>query len=328
MHDADLDIMDRRLLGLAQREFPLTRSPYTDLGRRLELSGDEVIERLGRLKSDGMVRQIGPVMDSSRLGYHSTLAAMQLESAKLESAARVLAIHAGISHAYLRDHAFNIWFTLAIPADISIAVELDRIARGCGAAGCISLPALKVFKLRTYFDMEGGNYATLDCSRGNHKTGMPELTQPEKLVINELQQDLSLTYAPFASMASDAGMDEGDFVETCVSLMRRGVIRRYGASLDHNRAGYKVNALTCWQADPGKVDFAARQIAVFKEVSHCYERKTPENWRYNLFAMLHCRDKENYSEAIGRLSAASGLDEFISLFTLKELKKTRIKYAV
>ncbi|MHB8085831.1 MAG: siroheme decarboxylase subunit alpha [Dehalococcoidia bacterium] len=328
MHDTALDSLDRRLLGLAQREFPLTRSPFADLGRRLEISGDEVIRRLGRLKSDGMVRQIGPIMDSSRLGYRSTLAAMKLDGKNLEGAARILAAHHGISHAYLRDHEYNIWFTLAVPADISIQNELDRIAHGCGATGCISLPALKVFKLRTYFDMDGGNYAPVDGGGAELATGKPELTPREKLVINELQQDLPLSPEPFASMASNAGMDEGDFVGICVSLMHDGVIRRYGASLDHNRAGYKVNALTCWQAANGKVDVAGRSLAAFKEVSHCYERKTPAKWRYNLFAMLHCRDKESCSETIGRLSAASGLDEFITLFTVKELKKTRIKYAI
>ena len=82
MHDIDLDNLDRRLLGLAQREFPLTRSPYAELGRKLDISGGEVMRRLGKLKSDGLIRQIGPIVDSAKLGYQSTLAAMKLDGVK------------------------------------------------------------------------------------------------------------------------------------------------------------------------------------------------------------------------------------------------------
>ena len=82
-------------------------------------------------------------------------------------------------------------------------------------------------------------------------------------MINELQQDLPLSPAPFAAMASKLGMDEDDFLEACASLMRSGVIRRYGASLDHNRAGYSANALTCWYAAPDKVDEAGRKPGGF-----------------------------------------------------------------
>ncbi len=328
MRDSGLDNSDRRLLGLAQGEFPLTRSPYAELGRKLDMSCGEVMRRLGKLKSDGLIRQIGPIVDSAKLGYESTLAAMKLDDVKIEGAAGKLVAHRGISHAYLRDHAYNIWFTLAVPQNAGITAELEQIARDCGASGCISLPAIKVFKLRTYFDMGGGSSAPADSGGVNLKPAKPGLTRAEKLVINELQQDLPLSPAPFAAMAAKLGMDEDNFLEACASLMRSGVIRRYGVSLDHNRAGYGANTLTCWYAAPHKVDSAGRSLAAFSEVSHCYARKTPENWRYNLFAMLHGRDRESCREDIGRLSAACGLTDFIALFTLKELKKTRIKYAI
>jgi DNA-binding Lrp family transcriptional regulator len=329
MHDINLDNLDRRLLGLAQREFPVTRSPYADLGRKLDISGAEVIQRLGKLKADGLIRQIGPIMDSAKLGYQSTLAAVKLDGAKLEGAARVLGAHRSISHAYLRDHEYNIWFTLAAPREASISAELDQLARACGAAGFISLPAIKVFKLRTYFDMGGANSTHIDSSGGvDRMPERPGLTRAEKLVVNELQQDLPLSPEPFAAMAANLGMDEDDFMGACASLMRSSVIRRYGASLDHKRAGYGANALTCWYATPDRVAGAGRNLAAFTEVSHCYERKTPESWRYNLFAMLHSRDAQSCREAIGRLSAASGLNDFITLFTVRELKKTRIKYAI
>ncbi|MGD0355443.1 MAG: AsnC family transcriptional regulator [Dehalococcoidia bacterium] len=329
MLDTDLDILDRRLLGLAQREFPLTRSPYADLGRKLDMSGDEVMRRLGKLKSDGLLRQIGPIVDASRLGYRSTLAAMKVDGAKLEDAVQVMTAHVGISHAYVRDNEYNVWFTLAVPQEAGIEAEVESIARDCGAASFMSLPAVKVFKLRTYFDMGGDSSITGGVNGGvNLSSKRLELTRLEKIVINELQQDLPLSPAPFAAMASNLGMDEGGFLEACASLVRSGVIRRYGASLDHNRAGYSGNVLTCWYASPDSVDRAGRSLAAFKEVSHCYERKAPEGWKYNLFAMLHGRDRESCMEAIGRLSAACGLNDYIALFTVRELKKTRIKYII
>ena len=327
MSGHDLDSVDSRLLNLVQREFPLTRQPYADLGRRLDLSGGEVIQRLARLKTEGLVRMIGPVMDSSRLGYASTLAAMKIKATGVDKAARALAAHAGVSHAYLREHAYNIWFTLAVRAEADLRAELDSIARACGGSDILSLPAVKVFKLRTYFDMEG-QFPTIQGpdEMAGEPPGKSSLTRAEKLVVNEIQQDLPLDPSPFARMASQIGSGEVEFLSVCTSLMQKGIIRRFGAALDHNRAGYRVNALTCWHALPEEAGAAGRRLAAFPEVSHCYQRKTNGKWRYNLYAMLHSRDAEGCRAAIERLSAASGLDDFITLTTVRELKKGRIKY--
>jgi DNA-binding Lrp family transcriptional regulator len=118
MDDMHLDGADRKLLGLLQAEFPLSREPYADLGLRLGVDRDEVIRRIKRLRAMGIVRQISSVLDARRLGYRPTLVAMRVKGAELERAEQLIFNHPGISHSYERDHYFNLWFTLATPAGV------------------------------------------------------------------------------------------------------------------------------------------------------------------------------------------------------------------
>jgi DNA-binding Lrp family transcriptional regulator len=324
-----LDLTDRKLLNLLQAEFPLVAKPYDALGRRLGMSQEEVTSRIARLKAEGLVRQIGPVFDAASLGYKTTLVAMRVAQAKLERATQLITEHPGVSHAYERDHHFNLWLTLAAPATADIEAELEKLATAMAAETAFSLPALKLFKLRVYFSLVGDGEPATDAETPSGITPQnTQLSAVEKEIINELQQDLPLIPQPFAEMASRLGMDEETFLARCQELLARGVMRRFGAALNHRRAGFAANAMTCWAAPPEKVASAGRKLASLPEVSHCYERKTNPLWRYNLFAMAHGKTREECQEAMARVSAEMGLDDYVMLFSTRELKKTRLKYLV
>ncbi len=106
----DLDAIGRKLLGMLQRDFPLVSEPYLKLAESLGLSESEVMGRIQGLKDRGIVRQVSPVLDARRLGYQSTLVAAKVSNANLGRAEQVLGQHPGVSHAYEREHDFNIWF--------------------------------------------------------------------------------------------------------------------------------------------------------------------------------------------------------------------------
>ncbi len=325
-----LDSIDKKLLNLVQAEFPLTEEPYGDLGRQLGIDRDEVVHRIKQLKAEGIIRQISPVLDARSLGYQPTLVAMRVGETKLDKAERLIGEHPGVSHGYERDHYFNLWFTLAIPAGVDMESELEQLTGPIEAEAVFALPAVKVFKISAYFDMDVNDQAesaVLVQSSG----ALPEkveLSKTDRLIINELQQDLPLIPQPFADTAARLNIDAEDLLARCQTLLQRGIMRRFGASINHNRAGFKANAMACWVAPPDTVDTAGQKLASLPEVSHCYERKTNPLWQYNLFAMIHGHTREACQEIVSKVSHEVGLTDYVLLFSTKEFKKARVKYLV
>ena len=328
MSDTDLDNVDRKLLSLLQTGFPLTREPYGDLGIKLGISSDEIIHCIHQLKVKGVVRQISPVLDARRLGYQGTLVAMKIANDRIERAEQFLNEHQGVSHGYERDHDFKIWITLYIPHEVDMQAELQRLLSLTGAETIFTLPAIKVFKLRTNFGLDDDNHLEADITAGSNLPKKVELTQLDRRVINELQQDLPLTSDPFNALSGRLNMRVDTLLQHCRSLLQRGIIRRYGASINHYRAGYKANAMTCWTAPPDKVDTIGRKLASLKQVSHCYERKTNTLWHYNLFVMIHSHTRMGCRDIVSKISVDTGLSDYAILFSTREFKKTRIKYLV
>ncbi len=321
-----LDNFDRHLLGLLQAGFPLTREPYARLGLKLGISGNEVIHRIGELKDKGIVRQIGPVLDGRRLGYQSTLVAMRVKAENVGRAEMAIREHPGVSHGYERDHDFNVWITLSVPPGADIENEIGKLALAAGAQAALALPALRVFKLRAYFGVEGA----VPAEDGSDMclAGAAELSPADRLLIRVLPQDLPLVPEPFAPLAVRSDMDVEDFLVRCQSLLERGVIRRFGAAVSHRSIGYRANAMACWVAANGTVEAAGRKLASLGEVSHCYERKTNPLWRYNLFAMIHGSTRAGCRKIVSQVSVETGLSDSVALFSTREFKKVRIKYLV
>lgn len=331
MHsDNHLDDIDRKLLNLVQLEFPLTVEPYAELGVPLGIGGGEVIRRIEQLKTAGIIRQIGPVIDARSLGYRTTLVAMRVNESQLDKAAQVIVEHPGVSHAYERDHHFNFWFTLTIPPATDPATELKRLTGPVGAEAVFALPALKLFKLRVYFAMgdESQSAAEMETPPGEILRTTVELSWLDRLVINELQQDLPLVTQPFTDISDRLGMAVENLLARCRWLKQRGVMRRFGAAINHKRAGFQANAMTCWVAPPDMVDAVGHRLAALREVSHCYERKTNPLWQYNLFAMVHEHSREMCQQLADKVSAETGLGDCVMLFSTREFKKVRVKYQV
>ncbi|MFA5400806.1 MAG: hypothetical protein WC359_10225 [Dehalococcoidia bacterium] len=319
---------ENRLLGMLQSGFPLSREPYNEMGVKLGMSGDDVITRIVNLKKKGIVRQISPVLDARKLGFQSTLIAMKVDGSRIRSAEKYLVAHPGISHGYEREHEFNIWVTLSVPPGMDLQAEVMNISAGSHAQAIIALPAVKVFKLRTNFSHIEDTSEEEDTLSGNGLPGRARLLKADKQIINGLQHDLPLSADPFTPLAHSMGMDVDEMLSHSRALLRRGVIRRYGASINHRMAGYRANAMTCWKAPSGRVDELGRLLASNGHVSHCYERTTIDPWRYNLFAMVHSRDRATCLQTIEKMTYRTGLTDYAVLFSIKEFKKTRILYRV
>jgi DNA-binding Lrp family transcriptional regulator len=319
---------EHRLLGMLQSGFPLSREPYADIGIKLRMTGYDVIRGIIDLKKKGIVRQVSPVLDARRLGFQSTLVAMKVDGPRIKSAESYLGAHPGISHGYERGHEFNVWVTLSVPAGTDLQAEVHDISARCRAEAVIALPATRVFKLRTDFSHADDTSAEEHISTDSGLPVRARLSQVDREIINGLQCDLPLSADPFTPLAHILGMDVEKMLGHCRSLLRRSIIRRYGASINHHNAGYRANAMTCWDVPAGKVVTLGRLLASSRQVSHCYERATNHLWHYNLFAMVHSRDKTACLRAIEKMAAGTGLTDYAVLFSIKEFKKTRILYRV
>jgi DNA-binding Lrp family transcriptional regulator len=148
-----LDNTDRRLLNLIQVDFPLTPEPYRVLAESLGLREEEVIRRIGRMCGEGVIRRLGGIFDSRRMGYSGTLCAMRVEPERIEEVAGVVNAFPGVTHNYIREHDYNMWFTVIAESREKLDEILNAVQARTGLE-VITLPAENIFKIRVNFDLE------------------------------------------------------------------------------------------------------------------------------------------------------------------------------
>lgn len=148
-----LDQMDRALLDYLQNAMPLSCQPFKDIAARLGTSEDEVLARIAAMKESGLIRRIGGIMNSQQLGYYSTLCAMTVPVERIDEVAEMINRLTGVTHNYVRDHNYNIWFTLTSPSQTDMEKQLLDLEQGCGLP-ILPMPAQKLYKIKVSFDME------------------------------------------------------------------------------------------------------------------------------------------------------------------------------
>lgn len=146
-----LDETDRQLLNIVQNGLPLVLEPYRELAEKLNVTEEEIIKRLERLKDTGVIRRLGAVFDSRRVGYKGTLCALKVPPERINEVAAVINGYRGVTHNYLRDHEFNMWFTVLAESQDKLDQTIKNIRNLTGIQECLSLPADNVFKIGVHF---------------------------------------------------------------------------------------------------------------------------------------------------------------------------------
>ena len=152
------------------------------------------------------------------------------------------------------------------------------------------------------------------------------ITDLEKKVIALLQTDIPVVQRPFRQMAETIGITEEQFLEVLTSLNQRGIIRRFGATLKHQKSGFKANAMVAWNVDEARVEQVGTAMAGFDEITHCYRRDPAPGWPYNLYTMVHAGTEAECLSLVEKIAATVGETDYTLLFSRKELKKTSMKY--
>jgi len=324
---------EARLLNDFQRALPLVREPFAAIARELATDERWVRATLVRWQREGVVSRVGAVFRPGSIGV-STLAALAVPREDLARVAALVSACPEVNHNYEREHRYNLWF-VATAADASaLARALAAIARESGYAP-LSLPLVADYWIDLGFDLSG---ATAKCTSRTPRraSGTPviALSDADRRLIAALEGGLPLVPAPYAAIAAAAGVSEVYAQVRLADWLNRGVIKRLGVIVRHRQLGYVANAMCVWDVpdapDAGLIDALGEALAREPGVTLCYRRERAlPGWPYNLFCMLHGRDRATVEQRLAEIVAAHDLARFPSavLFSRRAFKQRGARYA-
>jgi len=326
--------LDARLLDRIQLSITLSPTPFASLATELGIDEPTCLKRLQILRHEQkIIRQISPIFDTRAMGYQSSLVAAKIAPEHLANAAVIISEHPGVSHNYQRDHAFNLWYTLAVSPDSRFGLEktAEKLHELSSAQSTRLLPTLKLFKIGVKLKM--GNAVEASSTPANHFTqadqqaaGAHSMTTQDRRLIRVLQQDLPLISRPFDDMATQADCGVDELLNACERFLEHKWMRRFSAVLRHRQAGFTANAMGVWQCPEDQLDEMGKRCAAFEEVSHCYHRPAYDDLPYNLYTMVHGRTREAALDVLKRIQQATGIENHTALWSTHEFKKVRVKY--
>ncbi len=154
-----------------------------------------------------------------------------------------------------------------------------------------------------------------------------DFTPVERAILRIVQKDIPDSLTPFADIAKEVGCAEADVLALLTRLKEAGAIRRFGASIKHQRTGWTANAMVAWKADEAQADEAGAYAARHPRISHCYYRPSAyEAWPYTFYTMIHGKSAEECQAVVEEIRRATSLDSYEILSSIKELKKISMTY--
>ena len=328
-----MDSTDRALLNAIQDDFPIAVQPYQILGEAVGTTEEDAFKRIQRFRQEGIIRRLGGVFDSRRLGYYSTLCTAKVPEEKIPTLAKLLEGMPGVTHNYIRNHEYNVWFTLIARSKAVAESALQMIREVLEVSEIHSLPASKIFKINVNFDFDTSDddkdslNESRDLQQQETKDHLPyELNSQDIDLIRVLQGNLPDSITPYSVIAETLHWQVEDVISIALRLLEANVVRRFGAVLRHQKAGFVANAMGVWQVDPERAAEVGAIMARFKEVSHCYQRPTLPDWPYSLFTMIHGRSPQDCGAVMEKISLATGVKAYSMLFSTVELKKISMQY--
>ena len=325
-----MDDLDKELLNEIQWTFPLVTRPFDEIAKKFHVSSDLVKSRLLHLKEVGVLRQLSAIFDTRKLGYTSSLVAMEIDDDKLEFVANQINRHPGVSHNYERDHQFNLWFTLAVPPGSDLKSELDKFNVLKGIKKVRMLPTLQLFKIGVKLDMV--DEKKHDVAPTEEKKEIKNVqftpTGEDKNFIRELQKDMQIIDEPFVVCANNLRITEDALFEKMRYYESIGVMRRFAAILRHRQVGFTANGMIVWKVPNDRILEVGQTLGSFPQVSHCYERPTYNDWPYNVFSMIHCKTQDEAHDMANTIQKQIHVEDYKILFSSREFKKTRVEYFV
>jgi DNA-binding Lrp family transcriptional regulator len=315
--------LQKKLCDSLQDGLPICRRPYAEIAKSLNSSEQTVLQSVKCLRDMQIIRRIGALINYNALGKTGTLVTAHIAQENLRGVVEAVNSLAGVSHNYLRDHYYNLWFTLQADSHREIKVLLSDLSRRFGIK-FYSLPAERAFKLDVRFDTErNGRLVKNACDIPKNK--VVKLTCDEKYIILKLQGNLKCVAQPFNFLCSESFKID-DVLNIIKNLISKGVIRRIAAIVDHHRLGFVANVLFAAEVKSERIERVGRKLARLGMVSHCYRRKTFEGWPYSLLAMMHSQSMRQLRQVVNNFTKTENITLFELLPTVAELKKQPVNH--
>ena len=345
MSDADaapaLDERDRAIINAFQGGFPVAERPFEPAARALtergiDVTADELLDRIRRLDEEGVLSRFGVLIDAEAIGGTATLVAMHAPEERFDEVAEQVNAHREVAHNYERAHPhLNMWFVVSVADDEAVDEVLATIEEETGQK-TYNLPKQREFRVEAKFLLDGpiadGDLDLSDLGPTVEPDGKESLTPAERDLVIELQGGLPLTATPYSDVADAVGQDVEWVVETISRFLAEGKVRRVGVVPNHYALGYTENGMTVWDVPDELVAEVGPAIAELEFVTHCYERPRHEGvWPYNFFAMTHGRSEGESERRIEQVKERMndffdiGDENWDTLFSTRILKKTGIR---
>lgn len=315
-----------RLLNEFQRDFPLCPAPFAELAARLGVAEKAVLGSLEKLRREGKISRVGAVFAPKRIGA-STLAAMAVPPEQLSAVAAAVNRFAEVNHNYEREHRYNLWFVATAASEGRLLATLGAIEQAAGYP-LLALPMLEEFHIDLGFCLQGE-------PRKARAAVLPVVPQvpigeAERRLVSVLQEGLPLFIRPFALIAERIGASESEVLKRIADWLEEGAIKRFGVVVRHHELGFTANAMLVHDIPDDRVGEIGRVLAEESAVTLCYRRpRRLPDWPYNLFCMIHGRERGEVEATIATLRQRHGLLDCAHevLFSRTRFKQNGARYA-
>lgn len=323
--EAVLGELEFKLLNDYQKGFPLVAHPFAELARGLDVEEASVISTLQSLQQRGLVSRIGAVFRPNVIGV-SALAAMSVPHDRMDEVAAMVSALTEVNHNYQREHHFNLWFVATASSVAHLHAVFQTLELDCGCGPVLVLPLLEQFHIDLGFGL-----ASTASPHFQREISTPTevlaiaLSEPERALMAVFQTGLPLVTRPFAAL----GWAEADALALLARWTATGVIKRFGVVVRHHELGYTANAMVVWDVPDAVVSQVGTQLANSGRVSLCYRRpRALPHWLYNLFCMVHGKDRQEVAQRIATLVQTCGLDVYPHeiLFSCRRFKQCGARY--
>ncbi|MBW9259688.1 MAG: Lrp/AsnC family transcriptional regulator [Candidatus Thiodiazotropha sp. (ex. Lucinisca nassula)] len=324
---SSLSSLDRQLINRFQGGVDLSDRPFHQMARLVDSDESEVMNAVQRLLDDGWLSRFGPLYNAERLGGSLALAAMAAPEAVFDDVVEQVNALPEVAHNYRRDHWLNMWFVLATDSNESMASIISHI-EGITGLRVYAFPKQEEFYLGLWFEIgEDGGFTTRSIPAGT-SCGTHHLDELDRRIIAETQSGLPVSHDPCEEVADRIGCWPSEVVKRMNDMLGMGVIRRTGLVPNHYRLGFRGNGMTVWNIPDEQLREAGQRLGSLDYVSHCYSRpRHLPDWPYNLFAMVHGRDRDDVKEKLikmGQVLKSFHLGHEV-LFSTAVLKKTGMR---
>ncbi len=330
------DSLTLALLDTWQRGFPLVPRPFAEIGEAFGLEEPEVIARLAAAQSSGVIGRIGAVVQPNTVTA-STLAALSVPRERLEEVAAIVSAQPEVTHNYEREHALNLWFVVTAADRDHLRAVLERIRERTGLEP-LDLRLVRGFHIDLGFALPGATPGERLRKHLPHNAGdMPAAPVRadafDRRLLAAIEDGLPLLPRPYLAVAGRLDTAEETVIDRLQRLIEAGVIRRFGIVIRHRRLGFRANAMVVWNVPDELVTRAGALLARKPGVTLCYERtRRPPRWPYNLFCMIHGRERPAVEARIAELAALLkdelGRDiPHVPLFSRRCFKQTGARFS-